>query len=165
MLPTPPKNPNIAPQQNQDNAAVMDVIKKEQGESGEQKAADIILRDAALAEGADPEEFFFKLASMVKNAGAKLVQINNSVFLVIPKQQGVVETHIATQESPKGMARAYAGLAKTLKNQGIQKAYTYSDNPAFQSIAKLTGLDVKISQDAKYIGGQMKPSYVYELEL
>ena len=165
MLPTPPKNSNIAPQQNQDNAAVMDAIKKEQGESGEQKAADIILRDAALAEGADPEDFFFRLASMVKNAGAKLVQINNSVFLVIPKQQGVVETHIATQESPKGMARAYAGLAKTLKNQGVQKAYTYSDNPAFQSVAKLTGLNVKISQDAKYIGGQMKPSYVYELEL
>jgi hypothetical protein len=165
MLPTPPKNPNIAPQQNQDNAAVMDAIKKEQGESGEQKAADIILRDAALAEGADPEEFFFKLASMVKNAGAKLVQINNSVFLVIPKQQGVVETHIATQESPKGIARAYSGLAKTLKNQGVQKAYTYSDNPAFQSVAKLTGLNVKISQDAKYIGGQMKPSYIYELEL
>ena len=165
MLPTPPKNPNIAPQQNQDNAAVMDAIKKEQGESGEQKTADIILRDAALAEGADPEDFFFRLASMVKNAGAKLVQINNSVFLVIPKQQGVVETHIATQESPKGIARAYAGLAKTLKNQGVQKAYTYSDNPAFQSVAKLTGLNVKISQDAKYIGGQMKPSYIYELEL
>jgi len=165
MLPTPPKNPIIAPQQNQDNAAVMDAIKKEQGESGEQKAADIILRDAALAEGADPEDFFFRLASMVKNAGAKLVQINNSVFLVIPKQQGVVETHIATQESPKGIARAYSGLAKTLKNQGVQRAYTYSDNPAFQSVAKLTGLNVKISQDAKYIGGKMNPSYVYELEL
>jgi hypothetical protein len=39
------------------------------------------------------------------------------------------------------------------------------NNPAFQSVAKLTGLNVKISQDAKYIGGQMKPSYVYELEL
>ena len=165
MLPTPPKNPNIAPQQNQGDAAVMDAIKKEQGESGEQKAADIILRDAALAEGADPEDFFFRLASMVKNAGAKLVQINNSVFLVIPKQQGVVETHIATQESPKGIARAYSGLAKTLKNQGEQRAYTYSDNPAFQSVAKLTGLNVKISQDAKYIGGKMNPSYVYELEL
>lgn len=165
MLPTPPKNPNIAPQQNQGDAAVMDAIKKEQGESGEQKAADIILRDAALAEGADPEDFFFRLASMVKNAGAKLVQINNSVFLVIPKQQGVVETHIATQESPKGIARAYSGLAKTLKNQGVQRAYTYSDNPAFQSVAKLTGLNVKISQDAKYIGGKMNPSYVYELEL
>ena len=164
MLPTPPKNPNIAPQQNQDNAAVMDAIKKEQGESGEQKATDIILRDTALAEGINPEEFFFKLASMVKNAGAKLVQINNSVFLVIPKQQEVVEVHIATQESPKAIAKAYSGLAKTLQNQGVKKAYTYSDNPAFQSVAKLTGLNVKISQDTKYIGGQMKPSYVYELE-
>ena len=162
---TPQENPNIAPQQKPEDMAVMDAIKKEQGDSGKQKPMDIILRDSALAEGTNPEEFFLKLASMVKNAGAKLVQINNSVFLVIPKQQGVVEVHIATQESPKGIAKAYAGLAKTLKNQGVTKAVTYSDNPSLQSVAKLTGLNVKIFQDTKFIGGQMKPSYVYELEL
>lgn len=162
-MPTPPQqNVNVAAQQ---SAPVMDAMRREKGESGAEKPLDQILMESFTSQGVDPQKGIMHLAEAIKKTGGKVIKIQNSAFLVIPTAPGEAETHMFTTESPKTIARNYATLAKSLKTMGIKKFKTYSDNPQYQNVAKLTGLNVKTTQGTKNIGGQMKPVYVYEVDL
>ena len=102
---------------------------------------------------------------MIQDPKNKLVQIGNSVFLMMLKDPETVEFHTFSSETPENLIKNYVGAAKLLKNQGIKRAVTYADSPGYLEIAKKTGLPVKISQSTKVIGGVAKPVYLFELEL
>jgi len=105
------------------------------------------------------------VANLVSKPSAKLVNLGNSVFLVMVKAPGEVEVHTFSAETPQQLARNFVDLAKYLKNIGVKKASTFSDDVRFKKIAQMTGLPVKVGQTTKMFGNEMKPSYEYILEM
>lgn len=104
------------------------------------------------------------LVEMVKAPENKLVHLGNSLFLVMVKAPGEVEVHTFSEETPQQLAKNFVDLWKYLKNIGVKRAYTYSDDPRFKKIASMTNLPVKVEQSTQKMGEQMRPVYRYVLE-
>jgi hypothetical protein len=158
--PLAPKMPDIG---------VMETIKKTRGEDEGKSMGVLEIIQASMGNQLPPgvtmDTFMRKLASALKNPNNKMVQIGNSAFLVTLIGDGIVEFHTFSAEQPQKLLKNYLGLAKTLKNQGIKKATTYSDRPEFVDLAKKSGLPVKVAQSQKMMGNEMKPVYTFELDL
>jgi hypothetical protein len=158
--PLAPKMPDIG---------VMETIKKTRGEDEGKSMGVLEIIQASmgdqLPQGTNMDTFMRKLATALRDPNNKMVQIGNSAFLVTLVGDGVVEFHTFSAEQPQKLLKNYLGLAKTLKNQGIKKATTYSDRPEFVDLAKKSGLPVKVGQSQKLMAGQMKPVYTFELDL
>lgn len=105
------------------------------------------------------------LASVVKNSPTRLVHLGNTVFMVTPTNPGEVEVHTFSQETPQGLSRNFIDLSKYLKNIGVRKASTYSEDPRFRHISEMTGLPVTVNQTVKVVGEDAKPVYEYVLEM
>jgi hypothetical protein len=115
--------------------------------------------------GTDFNTFLRKLATILKDQNNKLIQFGQSVFLMMRKAPDMVEVHTFSVEPPPELVKAFQALAKFLKSQGMKKAVTYADNPAYSSIAKQTGLPVKMGRAKKKFAGQEKPMYTFEVSL
>lgn len=105
------------------------------------------------------------LAFAVQDPRIKLVELGNTVFMVTVTKPGEVEVHTFSNETPQGLVRNFVELTKYLKNIGVKKASTYSDDGRFRKIAQMTGLPVQVSQTTKMIGTEMKPVYQYVMEM
>lgn len=115
--------------------------------------------------GTDFGTFMKKLATLLRDPNNKLVQMGNSAFLLLRKEPTTVEVHTFSTSPPNELVQAFQGLAKLLKNQGMRKAITYAENPAYASIAKQTGLPVRVGHTRKTLGGQSKAMYTFEVTL
>lgn len=104
------------------------------------------------------------LVEMLKAPENKLVHLGNTLFLVMVKAPGEVEIHTFSEETPQALAKNFVELSKYLKNIGVKKASTYSDDPRFQKISEMTQLPVKVEQSVNLIGTEMRPVYRYTLE-
>jgi hypothetical protein len=129
----------------------------------EQKIVNIALNFFKQQTGSQKqaEELLGKLASIVQEEGAKLVNLGNVLFLVIVRGKGVVEIHtIGNEEQPSMLAQDFKQLAAYLKNIEVKTAYTYTEDKRFARLAKMTGLPFK-SYDVKVEG---KPMTAYVME-
>lgn len=113
----------------------------------------------------DPKRILSGVANIVKKKQARLVQIGNTVLLVMPQPDGSAEFHTFTVEPPETLAKRYKAAANTLKEMGFKRATSYATSPAFTKIAQDTGLPVRISQTQQMIGGKMVPAYKFEVDL
>lgn len=104
------------------------------------------------------------LVEMLKAPENKLVHLGNTLFLVMVKAPGEVEVHTFSEETPQALAKNFVDLSKYLKNIGVKKATTYSDDPRFRKISEMTQLPVKVEQSVNMIGTEMRPVYRYTLE-
>lgn len=87
-----------------------------------------------------------KLGAMAQDPGVKLVHFGNTVFLVIFAKPQVAEIHTMTlEEDSIALARNYVSLANFLQEIGVKEAYTYTDDPRFQIIARRTRLPIETS--------------------
>lgn len=115
-------------------------------EYGSQQAADVAMG---------------KLATIVKEPGAKLVHLGNVLFLVVVRGKNVVEVHtIGNEASPRDLAKDFVDLVSYLKNIGTKVAYTYSEDNKFDRLAKMTGLPVKKKQTE--VDGKSVNVYIME---
>lgn len=130
-------------------------------------STDIIWETASkeLGPNANKNVFFAKLGRILKNPKNKLLQVGQSVFLIINKGPGIVEFHTFSQESPEQLAKNYVAAAKAVKSVGAKKAYSFSPDGRFNKIAELTGLPVKVEQSQMMMGGKMVPAYRFEVDL
>jgi hypothetical protein len=103
--------------------------------------------------------------SMVTKKGGKLVQIGNTVFLVMPQPDGSAEFHTFTVEPVDTLIKRYRSGMNTAKQMGFKKLISYTNKPEFLKIAKDTGLPVKISQSQQMVNKQMVPAYKFEVDL
>ena len=126
------------------------------------------IRESLLRSGNSEEDvnkIMQGVAFAVQDPRTKLVNLGNTVFMVTVTRPGEVEVHTFSNESPQGLVNNFVNLTKYLKNIGVKKASTYSDDGRFRKIAEMTKLPVKISQTTKMVGNQMKPVYKYEMEM
>lgn len=125
----------------------------------ERIARDYFTQEAGSPEGA--EEMLGKLATIVQEDGAKLVHLGNVLFLILVQGEGVVEFHtIGSEQTSEQYAKDLVDLARYLENIGVKLAYTYTENRAFERVARMTKLPIiKTETD---IDGQHV--YVYAVE-
>ena len=109
------------------------------------------------------EEDVSKVAGLITHQAAKLVHLGNTVFLVLVKSKGKVEFHTMTvDEDSVSLAKNFIDLGKYLKNIGVEEAYTFSDDPKFQVVAKRTRLPIKTRKDK--IDGKEQTVYSVKLK-
>jgi hypothetical protein len=122
-------------------------------------ARDYFLKEAGSQEGAD--KMMNNLAHIVKEEGAKLVHINNVLFLLLVRGKGVVEMHtIGFETDASQYAQDIVQLAQYVRNIGTKLLYTYTPTRAFDRVARLTGLPIKKTQTEMH----GVPLYVYAVE-
>ena len=146
MITPPQQNMDVAAQQKQPMQILESALRRALPDE----------EQVGLAQGA--------LVEMLKAPENKLVHLGNSLFLVMVKAPGQVEVHTFSEETPQALAKNFVELSKYLKNIGVKKASTYSDDPRFQKISEMTQLPVKVEQSVNLIGTEMRPVYRYTLE-
>jgi len=135
--------------------------------SNKLNAIEIIKRSAAaeMKGQGNPEGIVLGISALIKKGAIKLLQLGNTVFMIMPKQAGTAEFHTFTVEQPQTLVKRFQAGAKALKQMGFKTAVTYSDSPAFVKMAQSTGLPVRISQGHQTVQGQKKPTYQFILDL
>ena len=117
------------------------------------------LKESGSEQGA--QKLMQGLAALVQEQGAKLVHINNLLFLVLVRGKGVIEFHtIGEEQSSKEYANDIVQLTKYVKNIGVKLLYTYAQSRAFDRVARQTGLPIVKTQTQ--INGN--PIFVYAVE-
>ena len=90
------------------------------------------------------EKLLANLAGTLQEPGAKLVHLGKTVFLVLVRGKGMVEIHtMSADDDSLSLAKSFVLLTKYLKNIGVKLAYTYSDDPKYDLVAKRTRLPFK----------------------
>jgi hypothetical protein len=104
------------------------------------------------------------LESALRRALPDEEQVGLAQGALVEMLPGEVEIHTFSEETPQALAKNFVELSKYLKNIGVKKASTYSDDPRFQKISEMTQLPVKVEQSVNLIGTEMRPVYRYTLE-
>lgn len=103
------------------------------------------------------------LAGMLQGQGVNLVHILDTVFLVMVIGKGMVEVHaMAVDENMATLAKSFRGLAEYLKAIGVKVAYTYTDKPGYEMVAKRSRLPFK--QKQMEINGKKQTVYYLEIQ-
>ncbi len=103
------------------------------------------------------------IGNLIKNPAAKLIHLDNVVFLALVKDQGVVEFHtMAAKETASGMAEKLKTLANILRNMGATRMYSYTDEPKYRAVTKRSRLPWTMTEQK---GADGKTYDVYTLEL
>jgi hypothetical protein len=113
----------------------------------------------------DPNKILNGLSVLMKMGIAKPIQMGNTVFVIFPKQAGIVEVHLATLDRVQDLPDRFRNLANTLKQMGYKQAVLHSDNPAFDRIADRVGLPIKKTTGTQTMGGKQIPVTQYIVSL
>ena len=163
-----PTGPLISPKEPKPQVGKLSFPAQKKGESKQKfmAPADIIIKSVEKENpGSDGRKYAAAVGYMERDKKARTVQIGNTVFIIMPPNGPQVELHIASVEPPNEIVQRLKVLPNTLKQLGIKKVLTYSDNPAMKKLATQTGLPVKMSQTQRMVGNQMKPTYQFEMDL
>mgnify|MGYP003338246804 FL=1 len=120
-----------------------------------------IIQQSAAKEGANPQQLIAQLGALIQRKAVQLLQLGDTVLLLRPQPNGVVELHTFTIESPEKLIARYKAAANSLKQMGFKKAVTSASSPAFVRIAQSTGLPVRVTQAP----GPQGTNYRFELDL
>jgi hypothetical protein len=120
-----------------------------------------IIQRSAAKEGANAQQLIAQLGALIQRKVVQLLQLGDTVFLLRPQPNGVVEFHTFTVEDPQKLIARYKAGVNSLKQMGFKKATTYAQSPAFVRIAKSTGLPIRIGQTT----GPKGSMYTFEMDL
>ena len=166
MNTAPQKNSKVSPKK---EVGVMDVMKKDRGmNSGERLNSVQVIQKFFQNQGAKKEDFEMfvkKLYVFLKEPGKKLLQVNNSVFLLTLVSPGVVEVNVLTIDPPNVFGQSLQGMVKALKNQGVKKIYGYSNTTQYLDVMKQTGIPFKTNQSEKVMNGTAVPVLTFEADI
>ena len=124
-----------------------------------------IIRSDCIKQGANPDDVIQKLAQLLQDPHYNLVQFGNTIFLLHLVQPYTVELHIFTTDNIMGLMNALKEMIDMAKKEGVKKGYSYSDQLPFKQAIERSGLPIKITPTTRQIGTEMKPVYLYEMDL
>jgi hypothetical protein len=164
------ENPSPATKKNGlsgNNADILGVLAQDkEGKSSKQLSTPEIIRQDAQRNGFNPQQILETIGKLkISNQNIQTAKIGNTVFLIMRTPPSTAEVHTFTVDNPKTMVSHFKLLAKFLKNAGITQGFTYSDQPIFKQLVERSGMPVKITQTTQQIGNEMKPVYMYTMDL
>jgi len=142
------------------------IAEEKSGKSGKQLPTQEIIRQDAMRNGFNPQQILETIAKLkLTNQNIQLVQMGNTVFLLMRTPPSTVEMHTFTVENPRAIVGHLKGLTTFLKKAGVKQGFTYSDEPVFKQLVERSGMPIKITQTTKQMGNEMKPVYQYTMDL
>lgn len=104
-----------------------------------------------------------KVAGIVKQQGANLVHLGNTVFLVVVTGPGQVEVHTMTVEKDSAkLAKNFKELAAYLKNIGVTTAVSYSTDNKMDAVVRRTRLPIRRRTEKAADGSDL---IIYEMDI
>lgn len=121
-------------------------------------ATEIIRKDLERGGFTKEEDKFLKgLALLIKQDRAVVVRHNNTVFVGIRKEPGVLEVHMYTLDTPNMLLGAMKVGIDTARKAGVKKLVSETDN--YKLIKMMQSMDLPV--DVKKKG----KSFAWSLEL
>lgn len=121
-------------------------------------ATDIIRKDLERGGFTKEEDKFLKgLALLIKQDRAVVVRHNNTVFVGIRKEPGVLEVHMYTLDTPNMLLGAMKVGIDTARKAGVKKLVSETDNYKLIKMMQSMDLPVDVKKNGK--------SFAWSLEL
>jgi len=122
----------------------------------EYTATDIIRQDLERGGFTKEEDKFFKgLALLIKQEKAVLVRHNNTVFVGIRKEPGVLEVHMYTLDPLSTLPEAMKIAFDTVKKAGVKKLQSETTNPRLIKMLQTLG-PVKTTKKGNKISWELE---------
>lgn len=150
------KMPNVTPAMQQD-----------QGAGGQKKASQIVA-DYVMQQTGDQQkvnQIMAGLAELIKRKLSRLVQFGNTVFWATQAGRGTIDVHIASQESPKVLAKRCQQFYGWAKQHGFTKITSTITDQQQLGIVKLAGIPFTMKQTQVNDGHKMVPGSVMTIEV
>lgn len=121
-------------------------------------ATEIIRKDLERGGFTKEEDKFLKgLALLIKQDRAVVVRHNNTVFVGIRKEPGVLEVHMYTLDTPNMLLGAMKVGIDTARKAGVKKLVSETDNYKLIKMMQSMDLPVDVKKNGK--------SFAWSLEL
>lgn len=121
-------------------------------------ATEIIRKDLERGGFTKQEDKFLKgLALLIKQDRAVVVRHNNTVFVGIRKEPGVLEVHMYTLDTPNMLLGAMKVGIDTARKAGVKKLVSETDNYKLIKMMQSMNLPVDVKKKGK--------SFAWSLEL
>lgn len=121
-------------------------------------ATEIIRKDLERGGFTKQEDKFLKgLALLIKQDRAVVVRHNNTVFVGIRKEPGVLEVHMYTLDTPNMLLGAMKVGIDTARKAGVKKLVSETDNYKLIKMMQDMNLPVEVKKNGK--------SFAWSLEL
>ena len=121
-------------------------------------ATEIIRKDLERGGFTKQEDKFFKgLAILIQQNKAVVVRHNNTVFVGVRKEPGVLEVHMYTLDTPNMLLGAMKVGIDAVKKAGIKKLVSETDNYKLITMMQKMNLPVEVKKKGK--------SFAWSLEL
>lgn len=121
-------------------------------------ATEIIRKDLERGGFTKEEDKFLKgLALLIKQDRAVVVRHNNTVFVGIRKEPGVLEVHMYTLDTPNMLLGAMKVGIDTARKAGVKKLVSETDNYKLIKMMQSMNLPVEVKKKGK--------SFAWSLEL
>jgi hypothetical protein len=124
-----------------------------------------IIRQDAIKEGINPDALIYSLSQFIKDPHYQLVKFDKTVFLLHLTKPFTVDVSLFSSDSIMGIMSSMKKMIAMAKQEGIKKAYAYTDQPVFKQAVERSKLPIKISQTTQQMGNQVKPVYQFEMDL
>jgi hypothetical protein len=108
-----------------------------------------IISADAQRRGNDPQKELLFVKKAVENKSIILKE-GDTVLLLVPIAQGIVELHLYTQDVPLKLYKAMIVFWKKIQNSDLTKVYTDITNPQILEMAKRTDWNIQPSDNPKY---------------
>jgi hypothetical protein len=118
-----------------------------------------------FADEMDFDTFLRKFYGWITQPNNKLIQIENTLFMVTIINKDVCEIKIISADNEKDAIQTVSAITKTLRKQGFKKMTGFADDKKYVDLAKKTGLNFNIQPQTKMVNGQPTQGYSFELDL
>jgi hypothetical protein len=113
-------------------------------------ATEIIRKDLERGGFTKEEDKFLKgLAFLIQQNKAVVVRHNNTVFVGIRKEPGVLEVHMYTLDTPNMLLGAMKVGIDAVKKAGVKKLVSETDNYKLITMMQKMNLPVKVNKKGK----------------
>ena len=113
-------------------------------------ATEIIRKDLERGGFTKEEDKFLKgLAFLIQQNKAVVVRHNNTVFVGIRKEPGVLEVHMYTLDTPNMLLGAMKVGIDAAKKAGVQKLVSETENYKLITMMQKMNLPVKVNKKGK----------------
>jgi hypothetical protein len=121
-------------------------------------ATEIIRKDLERGGFTKEEDKFLKaLARLIQQDRAVVVRHNNTVFVGVRKEPGVLEVHMYTLDTPNMLLGAMKVGIDTARKAGVKKLVSETDNYKLIKMMQSMDLPVEVKKNGK--------SFAWSLEL
>ncbi len=133
-------------------AATQDLQETQDAAAPKMTASEIIKKDLEAGGLTQEEDMIMKtVTSLVRTGKSAMVQVNNTVFVGTPKEEGRMKIHMFTQDAPVVLAKSIQKGIDILKQANVNTINATTKNPRIIELLESQGYEVESRQEGETI--------------